>query len=250
MSVTLKTPIATNTHFYNPDKLVAIFLTCDLDWAPEFCIEKVLFAIEHYQLKITIFATHHSPLLTNPPNFVEVGLHPDFTRPNTDFATKMHNLKSLYPRALGMRSHRNFFGQNISDLAKQYNLHYDVSSFLWNLPHCGTYHDYNDLLRISYMWEDGIHLDMECGMTWDKINLHSPGLKILNVHPILMYLNSSSDNHRRSVTSQYQDLTQAPKSEIDTYIQPGVGIFTFWETLLEFIAHNNIDTYFISELLN
>jgi hypothetical protein len=41
---------------------------------------------------------------------------------------------------------------------------------------------------------------MKFGLDLRRTTIEQPGLKILNVHPILIYLNSPSDNHRRSVT--------------------------------------------------
>jgi hypothetical protein len=203
--------------------------------------------VERYGLKITIFSTHASTLLSRPPAHVEVGLHPDFTRPNTVLADKMTQLRELYPAAVGMRSHRNFFGQNIGDLAVAAGLKYDASVFLWNEPFCQAHYDYNNMLRFSYMWEDGIHLDMGLGLAWDKVNLRSPGLKILNVHPILIYLNSSTEEHRRSVTKRYHDLQHAPQSQILPEVNKGRGIATVWEEMLRWIADNGIRSHLLSE---
>jgi hypothetical protein len=74
-------------------------------------------------------------------------------------------------------------------------------------------------------------------------------MKILNVHPILMYLNSSSEDHRRSVTSRYQDLTSASKSEIDAEVNHGNGIKDVWIEILQFIHSSNLKTYKLSELI-
>ncbi|HHY71902.1 MAG TPA: hypothetical protein GX497_01460 [Bacillus bacterium] len=238
--------------FYNINGLEKVILTCDIDWAPDFAIEYVMNLVEKYDCKITMFSTHKSELLLNAPEFVEVGLHPDFTRPNNQsgFGEKLFKLKEIYPNAVGTRSHRNFFGQNIADIAKQYDLQYDASVFLWNQPLCQVHKDYNNMLRFSYMWEDGIHLDMGLPFSWESISLSSPGLKIVNIHPILIYLNSVNEQHRRSVTSRYSDLTIASKSEIDVDVNKSYGIRDFWEELLKYINENSISTYTLSDVAN
>ena len=237
--------------YYNSQKLDTIILTCDVDWAPEFAIEEVINLTGQYGCKITIFATHKSEILLNTPNHVEVGLHPDFTRVHTikSFCDKINQLNEYYPDAVGSRSHRNFFGQNISDCAKKCGLKYDVSTFLWNEPFCQVHKDYNGLLKFAYFWEDGIHLDLKLPLNWNQISLNTPGMKILNVHPILMYLNSSSEDHRRSVTSRYQDLTSSSKSEIDAEVNHGNGIKDVWIEILQFIHSSNLKTYKLSELI-
>ena len=237
--------------YYNTQQLDTIILTCDVDWAPDFAIEEVINLTAQYGCCITMFATHKSEVLLNAPSHVEVGLHPDFTRLHNikNFCDKINQLKEYYPNAVGTRSHRNFFGQNISDCAKRCSLKYDVSTFLWNEPFCQVHKDYNGLIKFAYIWEDGIHLDMKLPFNWDKISLKTPGMKILNVHPILMYLNSSSEDHRRSVTSRYKNLTVAPKSEIDYEVNHNLGIKNVWIDILEFIQKYQIKTYNLSELI-
>jgi hypothetical protein len=155
----------------------------------------------------------------------------------------MQTLKKYYPNAVGMRSHRNFFGQNIADLANQLGLRYDVSLFLWNTPFCQGYIDYNGMIRFAYMWEDGIHLDMGLSLNFHEVQLFSPGMKVLNVHPILIYLNAASEEHRRRVTSRYRDLTSAPRNEVDAEINHDVGLGTVWRALLAWLADNGVRTH-------
>ncbi len=238
------------SQFYNLNKLDSVILTCDVDWAPEYAIESVINLIAKYGFKINIFATHKSEVLLKKHEHVNIGLHPDFTRPSQKdwFDKKILNLKEIYPNSKGMRSHRNFFGQNIGDLAHQAGLKYDVSFFLWNEPYCQAHLDYNGMVRFSYFWEDGIHLDLGKSFDVSSINLESPGLKILNIHPILFYLNSDTEDHRRAVTSQYSDLTIAPKLEIDNEINRGYGIQNFYKEILNYLKTKNVKTYFLEEL--
>lgn len=235
--------------FYNMDGLKDVFLTCDVDWAPDYALEYVLKLVESYGLKLTIFTTHESELLKNQPDFVEIALHPDYTRQNgTLFEDALKKLKAAYPQALGSRSHRNFFGQNIADLNYRYGLEYDASLFLWNQPFCQGSQDHLGMSRFSYFWEDGIHLDMGLPLSWKPICLNTPGLKIINIHPMLIYLNSKTDNHRRSVTSKYRDLTQAPQREVDPFRNKSTGIKDLWESLLSKISKEGIRTHTLSQL--
>ena len=238
--------------FYNLNGLQDIILTCDIDWAPDYAIEHVLEIVEPFNCKITMFSTHKSDILLRAPEFVEVGLHPDYTRRHSDspFEEKIARLKEIYPDAKGTRSHRNFFGQNIADLNKKFGLIYDVSVILWNQPYCQAHLDYNGMVRFSYMWEDGLHLDMGYQLNFDQVNLFAPGLKIMNIHPILIYLNSTSESHRRSVTQRYADLTKAPKSDIDQEVFRGFGIKDLWINLLKMIKDNGIRTHCLSDLAN
>lgn len=237
--------------YYNLDGLTDVFLTCDVDWAPDFAIKRVIDIINQYGFNITFFATHDSPILKIPVNNIEVGLHPDFTRPHAHdwFDKKLRILKEIYPSAIGMRSHRNFFGQNIGDLAIREGLKYDASVFLFNEPFCQAHIDYNNLIRFSYMWEDGVHLDSNLGNDFSKVSLHTPGLKILNVHPILIYLNSSCESHRRSVTSMYSDLTIAREDDISVHVNKDFGITSLWISLLEYLSQKNVKTHLFRDAI-
>ena len=237
--------------FYNLHGLSDVILTCDVDWAPDYAIRDVIGAAARFGHKLTIFATHRSEVLLEAPGHVEVGLHPDFTRPHAKkwFDEKLARLKESYPQAVGCRSHRNFFGQNIGDLAKACGLIYDASTFLWNEPFCQAHIDYNGIVRFSYMWEDGIHLDMGLPLSWESISLHTPGLKIINVHPITIYLNCRSEDERRAVTSRYSDLTQAPREEIDLHRQSHApGVRDLWIRLLTYLQENKVRTHHLGPL--
>lgn len=236
--------------YYNLNGLTDIVLTCDVDWAPDFAVELVLDLAKQYGCKITLFATHPSELLANPPEHVEVGLHPDFTRisDRDDFIRKLANLKDIYPNAVGTRSHRNVFGQNISDSATQCGLTYDISTFLWNQPLCQVHKDYNGLVKLCYMWEEGIHLDMGLPFDWEQVSLYTPGLKVLNVHPMFMYLNSATDAHRKRVTDQYSDLTIAKQADIDRFVHPDIGVRDLWISVLQLIQSEGIKTHWVKEV--
>ena len=94
-------------------------------------------------------------------DWLEVGLHPDNTRPDKEAGlnNKIAVLKEFYPDAVGLRCHRNFFGQNIADLAVRADLKYDISHVLWQKPWCQAFVDQWGLVRASYGWEDGLHCD-------------------------------------------------------------------------------------------
>ncbi len=236
--------------FYNLDGLTDVFLTADVDWAPDYAIESLLRTVESFGMKLSIFATGASAILSAPPSWLEVGLHPDFTRAKGPWIDeRMRALKELYPSAVGTRSHRNYFGQNIADLAYKNGLRYDASAILFDQPLAQAHIDYNGMVRFPYVWEDGIHLDMGYPLDWTRTNIAAPGLKIINVHPILIYLNAASDDHRRAVTSRYGDLTKAPQKEIDPDRNTGRGITDVWKEMLTAFAERGVKTHCLRDAL-
>lgn len=236
--------------FYNTDRLSDVILTADVDWAPDFVVEEVINFVAQHGHKITIFATHQSDVLRQAPDFVEVGLHPDFTMRHNSlpFDESLLRMKEWYPEALGMRSHCDFFGNNIANLAVANGLIYDVSVFEWNMPLCQGHIDYNGMVRFPYFWEDGIHMDMNFPLSWEYVRLATPGLKILNVHPILIYLNCETDDDRRLVVRQHQDFTRVHRSDIDPFIRRQRGMRDLWLELLANLTANNLRTHLLGDV--
>lgn len=229
---------------YNLDGLDTVILTADIDWAPEYAIADLFELVSSFGFSMTAFATHESPVMRQAGSWLEIGLHPDNTRPHPEegFWPKFAALKEMYPEAVGFRCHRNFFGNNISDLGKRLGLIYDASVVLWRLPFGQAYVDYNGIVRMSYCWEDGLHADLNLPMTLDEVYLNLPGLKILNVHPMLLYLNSQDDNARRQVTSRYKDLQHAPQDDVDPYVSKGYGLKSFYKEILSELKARGVRT--------
>ena len=237
--------------YYNIESLKDVVLTCDSDWAPDHAIETVATEIKKRGLRMSFYATHFSPLLAelSQDSSFEVGLHPDFTRQRGPFSESLSKLKDFFPASRGMRAHRNLFGQNISDLAKACGLEYDVSTLMWSHSHLQTYRDYNGLYRIPYCWEDGIHLDVGYSEAALHKMVENPGLKVLNCHPILLALNSPTEDHRRAFTKKFSDLTSASRQEIAESRFDGEGIFDLWKRLLDRVALSAVSSHRVCDLL-
>jgi hypothetical protein len=235
---------------YNLDGVDTVLLTTDIDWAPDYATEAVLSLVAEAGFNITAYATHPSPLLKASTSFVEIGLHPDNTRPHPEhrFGRKILDLLEIFPDAVGLRCHRNFFGQNISDLAKAAGLKYDLSTFLWQQPFAQAYVDYNGLVKMAYTWEDGIHVDVGQPLELARVDLDSPGMKVLNVHPMLIYLNAPNDQLRRDLTRGIQDLTQAPEALFRDHVHKGYGLRHFYRDLLSELRRRKVRTLFARDV--
>lgn len=211
---------------YNLHGLDAVLLTTDIDWAPDFAIEFMLSELDKIGVKLTAFATHGSGVLKQKIDWLEVGLHPDFTRVSgrEDFAAKFDQLLEIYPTAKGTRSHRNLFGQNTCEIAMQKGIEYELSHVQFQVPWCQAFVDQWGLVRGSYSWEDGLHCDYKLPLEISAVDLSSPGLKIFNIHPVLFYLNCVTDQDRRKAVGHIRDLAAASKAEFDAHVVPGRGI--------------------------
>lgn len=236
--------------FYNLDGFTTFALTTDIDWAPDYCVEDVFRLIEDAGLRLTAFATHDSHVARTAPKFVEIGLHPDNTRPHPEhgLSRKIPDLLDIYPQAVGLRAHRNFFGQNIAQMAAAAGLQYDASVLHWRQPFCQAGIDQYGLVRMCYNWEDGIHADR--GLPWDlaHVPIAGPGLKIFNMHPIFIYLNCPDDGYRRRVVKDYKDLTTIPRNVVDPLVHDGYGARRFLIDLLQHLKATGARSIVLSEI--
>ena len=79
-------------------------LTCDLDWASEYCIGNFLALMGRFSLTPTVFVTHKSAAIGEAARLgrVEPGIHPNFPPPSThgdSFAHILSGDHGLVPRA-------------------------------------------------------------------------------------------------------------------------------------------------------
>jgi hypothetical protein len=236
--------------FYNLSGFTSFAMSADIDWAPDYAIEDLYYIFEAAGIKLTAFATHASPLLRNPPSFVEIGLHPDFTRmkPGQTQADKFSELLALFPGVIGTRSHRNVFGQNIAYAARQVGLTYDASVFHWRQAFCQARKDQWGLVRMAYNWEDGIQADMGMGWDQDHVPIDGPGLKIFNVHPAFIYLNCPDDDYRRKIVRDFPDLTKAPRSVLEPARYTGYGARSFLIDLLDRLRRSGATSLFLRDI--
>lgn len=235
--------------YANAERFTDAVLTCDLDWAPDYALAPLLERTARLGLPLTVFATHATPLLSPPPPHVEVALHPDFTRSHPDrWGERLAALRALHPAATGMRSHRNLFGANVSALARAAGLAWDASILLFNRPHCLAHRDGFGLLRFAYCWEDGIHLDRGLPLELSALRLDAPGMKILNLHPFLHFLNATDDAARRNIAARYAHLPDAPRDEVFPQVHRGRGIGTLIDELLEMLAATGIRCHRLGDL--
>ena len=198
---------------------------------------------------------------------MELGIHPNFSRTNNIKIHPSHkalecilDLREKFPSAIGCRSHRNISGRHITDALGVYGFKYHVNHLLWG----ASYIEFTPLrtcdsklipsaimLEAPYMWEDGTHLDFNLDLDIKTIpSLETPGLKILNIHPMLFYLNCTSNKQRRYITNHYEDLTSALPNAFDDHINQNSGIGTFSRQLFLDMVKSGFKFHLLRDLMS
>jgi hypothetical protein len=206
----------------------------DIDWAPDFVVETILTWFFENSLPLTVFTTHFSTSLqalhVKYPHLLEIGIHPNFSKGFDPSAVA--SLREAHPTAIGSRSHRNISGRNVSDILKPHGILYDSSQILWKSPYLQVTPTYNGIFNIPYIWEDGYHLEMNAPLNQGELPLNTPGLKILNFHPLLLYLNCISDETRKKAVRGITDLTKVTQDYLDPFVHNNYGIWDFSKEFL------------------
>ena len=177
-------------------------ITLDVDWAPDPVIEFCYSILLEANLKSTWFVTHQSKALEQlftKPELFEIGIHPNFMPGSSHGESPEEVIEycmQLCPHATSVRTHGHVQSWNLlALLAKKTNIYIDVSSYLPRLTASFQTIYYFDnerfLIRAPTIWED--HLEIHRPDTiWDmrKVEKQTKGLKVINFHPIHLYLNS------------------------------------------------------------
>ncbi len=207
-------PFEGHEYYYNrTDKNVA-FVTMDVDWASNEVLEWTFDWFITNEIPVTAFTTHKSEVAMKYQShrFIEIAIHPNFSRSLTP-ENKVEELIKMYPNALGSRSHRNIIGRDYTDALNMFQLKYDSSKLLWRAKELEVMPLYNGMLDIPYNWEDGVHLELNETGIINVSDFNFKGLKVLNIHPVLFFLNHRSFPQLKGFTSKYKDLTSVSYEE-------------------------------------
>lgn len=215
--------------YANWDGLSCICVTVDQDWAPDYMLGHLLGLVEQAGVRITIYATHDSPLLRRvaAAGRHEVGLHPNLSPATTQgsgLADIVDRLRQAYPQARGNRFH--VLGNSYRDLEVlgRRGIAYDCSHLMQNTPYClPAWHPDLGMTLFTYQWEDGIRENAGLPPADACIDLDTPGLKIVNFHPLNVYLNCPDADHRRAFQRDVPVLLDCPEAVASRYRHTGLG---------------------------
>jgi len=178
-----------------------IFLTFDLDWCSNEVLLYTLDIIEKYDIKVTFFVTHKTPLLERmrANNKIELGIHPNFNfllegdfRYGKNIEEVIMYYKDIVPEAVSVRSHSMTQSSKILDSFEKFGILYDCNTFIpfssgielkpykyWT----------KKLTKVPYFWEDDVHFLYEWEWNVEKF-IKYKGIKVFDFHPIHIFLNT------------------------------------------------------------
>jgi hypothetical protein len=228
----------------------AASVTIDVEWAHPEVLADTLALIDARGLRATFFCTHAG---------IDVGvheraLHPNFRRQGnsvlanvgrdqlagwTDEAFYRYVIEAtrpFCPEAIGVRSHALFYDAPLLGLYRAARLEYDSSAFLPLTPSIVPVSRGFSLVELPIYYMD--HWDLVNGRTGfalDRLHLDSPGLKVLDFHPTLIYINAATPAHYAAARPGYHQPEQLKKRRFG-----GRGCRTLFEEVLDWLAASEV----------
>ncbi len=241
----------TLAEFCNARELRTVGISLDIDWAPAFVVEDVLRRLRFHGLTATVFATHPIESLVASAG-LEIGLHPNFA-PNSSHGDSpeavMSRLRGWFPDATGVRTHMLIQSSPLLARFRGFAVEYDSSLLLNDVPYVQPFDTPFGLVRVPYVWADASHLAGGRPCELAEIGLASPGLKVLNFHPMLVYLDAESPARYAEAKAACPDLSGATREQLAPFVGPGGGIGTLFDALCRHLAERQIATYRLMDLV-
>jgi hypothetical protein len=237
-----------------------VCLTVDVEWAAAPVLADLQRLFDEHGLRATFFCTH--PGIDVGPH--ERGLHPNYRRngdtlkllrskrrdasePLDEPEIYNHVLRSslrFAPEAKGVRSHSLYYDSMLIPIYRQLGLQYDSTYQIPLVSDLRPFWKEYEILELPIYFADHFELKTgACGFDVTRLGLDRPGLKVINLHPNMVFLNCKSDAHYLSTRSFYHD-----PDRLMAVRHAGRGIRTLVVDLLEHIIRQGLPTATLGEV--
>jgi hypothetical protein len=205
-----------------------IGLSFDLDWAPDYVLEALFELLAPLELPVTFFCTHTSPavrrLLSLPGS--EAGLHPNLQDAD-DEEGALSSLGAIFPGATGIRVHRLYYHSGLLPLFHRQRLEYLSNDLMHLEAGLAPHYDWSGMIRLPIYWEDDVHALLSPGdYSPARLALGSAGMKVMNFHPIHLFLNTDRFERYEGCRDGVAD-----RAFVEPHRNRGAGIRTLFEEL-------------------
>ena len=227
-------------------------LNTDIDWASEYCIDFFLDVCRDQGIVSTAFVTHESPVLKAAATRgeVELGLHPNFN-PGSDHGETREEVIDyvfdLVPDAKCYRSHAMYDDSYLAMEMSRRGILYDSNIALYLQANLIPLHHWIGIPRFPIFWEDDHH--WRRGKSWRfedyEKAFFTPGLKIINPHPLMFSLNLADHETYSRVKGLAKTLTAQDIAKLE---QPGRGTRTFVMEVIEAVEKRGLRFHTLDEL--
>lgn len=230
-----------------------VCITVDVEWAHAEVLDLMVREIDARGLVGTFFVTHAGANI----GAHEAALHPNFSRqhsPDSDFMADatayydavMARTSDYAPTAMGVRAHSLFSDTALLSVYAKRGLAYDSSAAMQLVGGLRPFMQCFGMLELPIYYMD--HVDLLTGMgglDLAALYLDRPGLKVLDFHPNLVFINAPTDDFYQMSKAHYHD---PDKLRAMRYPKSGVG--DLFREVLDTIVSQNLPTATLAEVNN
>ena len=237
-------------------KLDGLCFTIDLEWAVDEVLDSTLQIFQDFDVPVTLFCTHR---VDRKP--VELAIHPNFrlegdivrrflaSSPSVSklsqrelYTFVVQQFLTMVPGAKGVRAHSRHMDTELLRLYDTLGLVYD-SSLGMLMQESAPFYITEKLIEFPIYYLD--HADVVnnfTGFDLKQLALDRPGLKVLDFHPNLVFINAESESHYHASRACYHD----PEGLKD-FVNPGRGVRTLLLDLLDYVKRHSIPCFTLSQ---
>lgn len=229
-------------------------LTVDVEWAHPIVLADLVGLFDAAGVAATFFVTHAGVELPGH----ERALHPNFRRNGDSYRALrqsrpagsaepsdedihsfiLERTRSFAPEAKGLRSHCLYSESTLHWQFQRFGVEYDCNPRLPLMAGLRPVWQLHNVLIIPTYYADQLDLHTQAtGFSVEGLGLDKPGLKVLDFHPNMVYINAADDDHYQMTRPFYHD----PDALLAAR-NPGRGVRTLLVELLERIAAGRVAT--------
>jgi len=159
----------------------------------------------------------------------------------------------LVPDSESMRTHSLLQSSPLyQHIQKETNINIDVSLFLPRYPSVTPFQvflGHRSLWRIPFIWEDDYEmLQKQPNWSLEPILEKTEGIRILNFHPIHIYLNSGNLESYQQLKKSTKSIQSVSKEEAEKFVSSGEGTRSLFLNLLDLLQEEG-KSYCIVDLI-
>src|SRR5262249_1214113 len=118
----------------------------------------------------------------------------------------IRNTLAYAPEAKGARSHSLFYDSMLMPIYGEFGLEYDSTYLIPLLDGLRPFWKEYGVLELPIYFNDHFELKTgACGFDAGRLGLHRPGLKVINLHPNMIFLNCETDARYQNSKPFYHD---------------------------------------------
>ncbi len=236
------------------DNIVCI--TSDLDWASEYAARKTFEYFDENKVKVTAFVTNPNKAVEEyaKTGKIRLGIHPNFmpdSSQGANYDEVIDYCLKLVPGADCFRAHRYYDVNDTMDKLTKHGIKFEsnVCTLMDIVP---PFLHRSKTISFPIFWEDGAFLYYSDSFDFElmKKQLLSPGLKVINIHPMHLMLNTPYFSYTREIKDRLlrEEWNNLNEESIEKLAYSGEGIKNYIDKIMLTIQKNNIKSAFLEDI--